>query len=513
MANVNVSLVDYRFTATLINQSLTVNTSGTTVNVINTSRSITIGNTTTQVEIVDNGIMTMLAASTATINEFVGDGITKTFQLSQEILGTDYATVVVGGVEQNPGPTDSFTIRTVNTGSESAQSFVDFIEAPPNLIGIQVRFFSIRTAFDIVGPPGPAIDLRIGTVANSTTTMAVSTTVTGGIQYLNFILKQGATGPQGPSGVGDWNTLQNKTGTYGPTTISLGQNANGGSGSVSIGAAAGYLAQSTYAVAIGNSAGSSYQASEAVAVGHLAGNYNQRGVSVAIGSQAGQNSQGTWTVAIGRFAGNTNQSQDAIAIGHRAGTDTQGIYAVALGAYAGEINQDQYGIAIGNTAGQVNQGSGGFALGVGAGNSNQGNDAVAIGSIAGAVNQGIEAVAIGHFAQNTSTQSYNVAIGRYAGNINQGSRSTAIGSRAGQTNQGNFSVAIGGAAGQTNQHANTIVINALGSTSTGGSTATNTLQANSFYVTPVRHVVNGSLPSGFYNMAYNPTTGEIIYWT
>jgi hypothetical protein len=53
---------------------------------------------------------------------------------------------------------------------------------------------------------------------------------------------------------------------------------------------------------------------------------------------------------------------------------------------------------------------------------------------------------------------------------------------------------------------NTIQLNAT-------NTTINPATTSSFYVRPVRQVVNGSLPSGFYNMAYNPTTGEIIYWT
>ena len=54
----------------------------------------------------------------------------------------------------------------------------------------------------------------------------------------------------------------------------------------------------------------------------------------------------------------------------------------------------------------------------------------------------------------------------------------------------------------THNSARSVLGEALASTNQSG-----------LFVKPIRQVVNGSLPSGFYNMAYNPTTGEIIYWT
>lgn len=44
-----------------------------------------------------------------------------------------------------------------------------------------------------------------------------------------------------------------------------------------------------------------------------------------------------------------------------------------------------------------------------------------------------------------------------------------------------------------------------------GSVLNNTT-ANSTCIAPIRQVTGGSLPSGFFNMAYNPTTKEVIYW-
>ena len=81
-----------------------------------------------------------------------------------------------------------------------------------------------------------------------------------------------------------------------------------------------------------------------------------------------------------------------------------------------------------------------------------------------------------------------------------------MGYQAGYSAQGANSIAIGTNAGYTAQATNSIVLNA-----TGNILSANT--ANTLIVAPIRTVVNGSLPTGFFNMAYNPTTKEIIYWS
>jgi hypothetical protein len=82
----------------------------------------------------------------------------------------------------------------------------------------------------------------------------------------------------------------------------------------------------------------------------------------------------------------------------------------------------------------------------------------------------------------------------------------AIGYAAAQINQGASAVAIGFYAGQTSQANNSIILNATGS-------ALNQTTANTFTVKPVRNGGSSGLPAGFYQMAYNPTTGEIVYYT
>ena len=166
------------------------------------------------------------------------------------------------------------------------------------------------------------------------------------------------------------------------------------------------------------------------------------------------NASGPSKVAVGTLAGSTGQGLRAVAVGNNAGETNQGIETVALGNKAGETTQAQYGIAIGTQAGQ-----------------------------------------------DTQSQK-SIAIGSYAGMTSQGSESLAIGHNAGKVSQGNEAVAIGNEAAPASQHANSIVLNASG-------TALNTTQTGEFVVKPVRAVA-GALPTGFKQVAYNPTTGEFI---
>jgi len=162
-------------------------------------------------------------------------------------------------------------------------------------------------------------------------------------------------------------------------------------------------------------------------------------------------------------------------------------------------------IALGNSAGFTNQGAYGIALGFGAGDTNQGQAAISIGYTAGQTTQGNSAIAIGPNAGNTTQGIDAVAIGVQAGLTTQGQSSVAIGQDAGQATQGAESVAIGKGAGKTNQAANSIVINATG-------LSLNNIVEDTFLVKPVRGVAGATLPAGFKQVAYNPTTGEFIYY-
>ena len=130
---------------------------------------------------------------------------------------------------------------------------------------------------------------------------------------------------------------------------------------------------------------------------------------------------------------------------------------------------------------------------------------IALGLDAGSASQGPGAVAIGWEAGRNSQMSGAVAIGTQAGETSQDTGAVAIGLNAGQNSQGSQAIAIGVNAGLTSQAANSIVINASGAT-------LNNTTTNTFVVKPVRAVSGASLPEGFKPVAYNPTTGEFIYY-
>jgi hypothetical protein len=88
----------------------------------------------------------------------------------------------------------------------------------------------------------------------------------------------------------------------------------------------------------------------------------------------------------------------------------------------------------------------------------------------------------------------------------QGNSAIAIGAFAGNSSQGTYAIAIGANAGDISQANNSIILNASGG-------LLNQTTANTFTVKPVRNGGSSGLPAGFYQMAYNPTTGEIVYYT
>ena len=154
--------------------------------------------------------------------------------------------------------------------------------------------------------------------------------------------------------------------------------------------------------------------------------------------------------------------------------NASGPTAIALGALSGATSQGDNAVAIGNITAQLSQGDGAVAIGYSAGYSSQGANATAVGLAAGSASQGIDAVAVGVGAGNDA--------------------------------QGANAVAIGAYAGQNNQAGNSIVINATGA-------ALEQTTPNTFTVKPVRNGGTSGLPAGFYQMAYNPTTGEIVYYS
>jgi hypothetical protein len=204
------------------------------------------------------------------------------------------------------------------------------------------------------------------------------------------------------------------------------------------------------------------------------------------------NANGPVTIALGQNAGVTAQAVRAIAFGQNAGSNTQGAAAIAIGRNAGQTTQSGSSIAIGANAGTTTQGTNSVAIGSGAAATSQGASSVAIGAGAGTNSQGVSAV----------------AVGQGAGGGGQSAGAVALGSGAGQVSQGVNAIAIGiNAAAVLGQAANSIVINATG-------VSVDNTTTGSLMIKPVRNGGStGSLPPGFFNMAYNPTTGEIVYWS
>ena len=71
--------------------------------------------------------------------------------------------------------------------------------------------------------------------------------------------------------------------------------------------------------------------------------------------------------------------------------------------------------------------------------------------------------------------------------------------------QGTNAIAIGSYAAQSTQHPNSIVINATGSTLDSAGSDTTVIQS--------LRQVTGSVPSGFKQVYWNPTSGEMIVVT
>jgi len=228
----------------------------------------------------------------------------------------------------------------------------------------------------------------------------------------------------------------------------------------------------------------------------------------------GKNSTGSNTYGTA-YGYNTNAAGDrSVAIGGEA--DTAGANAVSVG-YSTYAKNDSTSVGYGAGAGGL-VGLRITAIGAGAGvpsqlNAQGFNHVTSVGYRAGHAYQGDKTVAVGAFAGGENFDTSNdlgqnegaTAVGYRAGYDGQNAYATAIGFEAGDTNQGNYSVAVGFRAGDTDQANNSIVLNASAS-------ALTTATANTFNVKPVRSVLGGGLPAGFKQVAYNPTTGEFIYY-
>ena len=274
-----------------------------------------------------------------------------------------------------------------------------------------------------------------------------------------------------PGGITTWATLDDKNNNNGPIGITLGKFAGQGG-------------QGLAAIAIGEDTGGYGQGASAVSVGQYSGSVGQGAYSVAVGPFSGQANQGYGAVGIGYGAGQTTQGTNAIAIGESAARNWQGTSAIAIGTNAGQ--------GYGATANYTSAGSSGTTLRV-------------------AVTQGTIKPGSLVYGTGFSTQTVITVVSSTEVTLSAAPDSTPSGQLTFLPAQGANSIALGAYAGEGNTNAqspNTIILNATGTGVDGVAS-----QPNRFYVKPVRNGGSSGLPAGFYQMAYNPTTGEIVYYT
>lgn len=156
-----------------------------------------------------------------------------------------------------------------------------------------------------------------------------------------------------------WSALTNVSNEFGPTRIALGRNAGGASDSGGYGGYGGY-GGSSYAIAIGNSAGRQSQGGAAIGIGVASGNTDQGDSAIAIGLTAGNMAQGIAAIAIGESTGHHDQGANAIAIGNTAGYGNQGENAIAIGKKAGMTNQPAGSIVINASGNELDGSTAGF---------------------------------------------------------------------------------------------------------------------------------------------------------
>jgi hypothetical protein len=205
----------------------------------------------------------------------------------------------------------------------------------------------------------------------------------------------------------------------------------------------------------------------------------------------------TSIITIGSGAGADNQKTQSIAIGEEAAFSENGNYAIAIGYRAGFRLQFQNGIAIGKEAAMWDQFPDAISIGTGAGHTGQHENSIAIGKGAGNKFQWTDAIAIGNGAG--AGAGVDLTADPIDESLGQGQYAIAIGTEAGNQNQGENSIAIGKGAGLLDQAANSIILNATGSSLD----ATN----SGLYIKPIRSGNSTNL------LEYDNITGEVTYNT
>ncbi|CAB5207023.1 Collagen triple helix repeat [uncultured Caudovirales phage] len=462
---------------------------------------------------------TVTTFSTATVDVFSGDDVEIEFTLSQVPISINFTEVSVSGILQTP-----------NINYLLVDDTIIFTGAPPSgSDNIQIRYYSILTAVRIPGPPGPTGPQgAVGPTGSNGSNGATGPTGANGSNGLT-----GATGPrglqgeQGPKGDTGPTGAQGATGPsggpIGPTGAAGPQGPQGPQG---VNGSPGATGPTGAQGAIGPT-GATGSTGAASTIPGPTGPAGLTGPTGPAGASSTATMTTTWALLYNK---NNSSGPTNIALGQKAGLTNQSTSSsIAFGVEAGQLNQESYTVAIGFRAGNAYQEPQAIAIGQYAGLDSQSTSSIAIGTYAGYDQLGPLAIAIGERAGANNASKASVAIGTEAGSVDLGARGIAIGMEANAnqkftTQNGDFTIALGYGAGFYGQDDSAIAIGLRAGVSPGGTIrqpagsiviSTTELQApatNTFVVKPVRKITSATLPSGFLNMAYNPTTGEIIYW-
>lgn len=254
------------------------------------------------------------------------------------------------------------------------------------------------------------------------------------------------------------------------------------------------IALANNSVCIGPSAGGATAGSRSTMIGVQCGTTFTGSNGVGLGDRCLNSGSGATCTAIGTQSLYSNANNSACAFGYFAGYDSAGQGSCSFGSNAGQQSLGAFGIAFGNTAGRYAAGAYSVAIGYNSGT-----------GVSGGTAHGSNAVAIGYNSCNIGSGASSIGIGNGAGASGLlGSSAIAIGTNSASAGSGNYAICIGALAGQTTAQANSIVINAM------GTTAINTTGTSRCFIAPIR---GQALGIGVGVMYYDPATYEVSYST
>lgn len=286
------------------------------VSVANTTSEVSITNTSQNIDIIRDGIVTNYRPSEVAVDVFSGTGSQQNFTLSTSTLGVNYLEVSIAGVVKTPTTDYTLSGNTLHFNSAPASGTNN----------IFVRYYTLLTAVKIPGPQGPQGAQGLigpqGTIGPTGQQGAVgptgaASTVPG---------PQGPTGQQGNVGATGSTGATGSVGATGPTGLRGATGpagTNGTNGNTGATGPAGQLG----ATGPQGIQGLTGPTGPAGSVGNVpwASITNKNGFG------------GPTTLALGEFAG-TSQGAYAIALGAAAGKTTQAANSIILNASGVELN-------------------------------------------------------------------------------------------------------------------------------------------------------------------------------